>query len=99
VVVTMAEFKASLSGAVPAPDLNAPLSALWWAAKGGWDRAHELVSMPISIASKAISATPATGTGARRGRLPTVHWKLNGSGSPRRCSKVQAHERDEVKTD
>jgi hypothetical protein len=43
VVVTMAEFKASLSGAVPAPDLNAPLSALWWAAKGGWDRAHELV--------------------------------------------------------
>jgi len=36
----MAEFKASLSGAAPAPDLAAPLAALWWAAKGNWDRAH-----------------------------------------------------------
>ena len=39
----MAEFKASLSGAAPAPGLNAPLAALWWAAKGGWDQAHKLV--------------------------------------------------------
>ncbi len=40
--MTMAEFKASLSGAVPAPDLAAPLAALWWAAKGNWDRAHSI---------------------------------------------------------
>ncbi len=39
----MAEFKASLSGATPAPDLDAPLAALWWAAKGGWDQAHKIV--------------------------------------------------------
>ena len=39
----MAEFKASLSGAAPAPQLDAPLAALWWAAKGGWDQAHEIV--------------------------------------------------------
>ena len=38
----MAEFKASLSGAAPAPDLAAPLAALWWAAKGNWDRAHSI---------------------------------------------------------
>jgi hypothetical protein len=31
----MANFKASLSGAAPAPELDAPLAALWWAAKGG----------------------------------------------------------------
>jgi hypothetical protein len=47
VVVKMAEFKASLSGAAPAQELNAPLAALWWAAKGGskggWDRAHKIV--------------------------------------------------------
>jgi len=43
VVVTMAEFKASLSGAAPAPQLDAPLAALWWAAKGGWDQAHGIV--------------------------------------------------------
>jgi hypothetical protein len=39
----MAEFRASLSDASPAPQLNAPLMALWWAAKGGWDRAHKIV--------------------------------------------------------
>jgi hypothetical protein len=42
VVVTLAEFKASLSGAAPAPDLAAPLAALWWAAKGNWDQAHSI---------------------------------------------------------
>ena len=39
----MAEFKASLSGAAPAPQLDAPLAALWWAAKGEWDQAHKIV--------------------------------------------------------
>jgi hypothetical protein len=39
----MADFKASLSGAAPAPELNAPLAALWWAAKGKWDEAHKIV--------------------------------------------------------
>jgi hypothetical protein len=43
VVVKMAEFKASLSGAAPAPQLDAPLAALWWAARDGWDRAHGIV--------------------------------------------------------
>jgi hypothetical protein len=39
----MAEFKSSLSDAVPAPHLAAPLAALWWTAKGEWDRAHSVV--------------------------------------------------------
>ena len=38
----MSEFKASLSGAAPAPDLAAPLAALWWAARGNWERAHSI---------------------------------------------------------
>ena len=38
-----AEFKASLSGAAPAPGLAAPLAGLWWAAKGNWDEAHRIV--------------------------------------------------------
>ena len=41
-VVSPAEFKASLSGAAPAPDLAAPLAALWWAGKGDWDAAHRI---------------------------------------------------------
>jgi hypothetical protein len=43
VVVRLADFKASLSGATPAPDADAPLAALWWAAKGKWDDAHKIV--------------------------------------------------------
>jgi hypothetical protein len=39
----MTEFRASLSGAAPAPGLDAPLAALWWAAKGQWDEAHKIV--------------------------------------------------------
>jgi hypothetical protein len=39
----MTEFRASFSGAAPAPELAAPLAALWWAAKGGWDEAHRIV--------------------------------------------------------
>jgi hypothetical protein len=43
VVVNMAGFRASLPGAAPAPNLDAPLAALWWAAKGDWDAAHKIV--------------------------------------------------------
>jgi hypothetical protein len=43
VVVTFAEFKASLSGAAPASQLAPPLAGLWWAAKGDWEQAHKLV--------------------------------------------------------
>lgn len=39
----MAGFKASLSGAAPVPSVDAPLAALWWAAKGDWDQAHKIV--------------------------------------------------------
>ncbi|TFV43811.1 hypothetical protein [Bradyrhizobium niftali] len=42
-VVNVAAFIASLDGAAPAPDLNAPLAGLWWGAKGDWDRAHKIV--------------------------------------------------------
>jgi hypothetical protein len=43
IVVSMADFKASLSDTVPAPELDAPLAALWRAAKGQWDEAHKIV--------------------------------------------------------
>jgi hypothetical protein len=42
-VVNMADFKASLSNAAPAPNLASHLAALWWAAKGNWDQAHKIV--------------------------------------------------------
>ena len=39
----MSDFRASLSGTTPAPHLEPPLAALWWAAKGEWDKAHKIV--------------------------------------------------------
>jgi hypothetical protein len=43
VVVSIADFRASLSGSAPAQALAPPLAALWWAAKGDWDKAHGIV--------------------------------------------------------
>ena len=39
----LAEFKRSLSEKSPPPGLTPALSALWWAAKDDWERAHALV--------------------------------------------------------
>jgi len=41
--VNVAQFKASLYATAPAPQLGAPLAALWWAARGDWDQAHRIV--------------------------------------------------------
>ena len=35
-------FRASLTASAPPEDLSAALQALWWEAKGDWDKAHEL---------------------------------------------------------
>jgi hypothetical protein len=43
VVVTLAEFKASVATSSPPRDLAPAVEALWWAAKGDWDRAHKIV--------------------------------------------------------
>ena len=50
-------------------------------------------STPICIASRAISAMPATGTGRPASRSRRIRSKPNGSGSFRRCSGVEKHER------
>jgi len=38
----VANFKASLSEGSPLAGLSPPLVALWWAAKGDWDKAHKV---------------------------------------------------------
>jgi hypothetical protein len=38
----LSEFKNSLTVSAP-PPVSAPLRGLWWAAKGDWDRAHNVV--------------------------------------------------------
>ena len=40
--MTLSEFRVTLAERAP-PQASSALSALWWAAKGHWDRAHEIV--------------------------------------------------------
>ena len=40
--MTLAEFRSSLARSAPPAELAPPLAALWWAAKGDWNRAHKL---------------------------------------------------------
>ncbi len=54
--MSVADFKASLTGAAPAPDLDAPLAALWWAAKGQWDQAHRIAQDQDTAASAWVHA-------------------------------------------
>lgn len=39
--MTVAEFRASLTKSEPSTSLDVALQALWWDAKGNWDRAHD----------------------------------------------------------
>ena len=41
--MTFAEFKRSLSKRAPPAELSPALTALWWAGKNQWDKAHALV--------------------------------------------------------
>ena len=52
----MADFRASLSDIAPAPGLEAPLAALWWAAKGRWDEAHKIVQDEETAAAALVHA-------------------------------------------
>src|SRR5437016_13337492 len=41
--MTPDDFKRALSNDAPPKNLSPALEALWWAGKGEWDRAHEIV--------------------------------------------------------
>ena len=41
--MNVAAFKASVAKQTPPGDLAPPAQALWWAAKGDWDKAHTIV--------------------------------------------------------
>jgi hypothetical protein len=41
--VTFEQFERTLSKAAPPAGVSPPLAALWWAAKGDWNAAHQLI--------------------------------------------------------
>jgi hypothetical protein len=49
-------FRASLAGAAPPPGLSRAAQALWWDAKGDWDRAHDRAQAQDDAAGAAVHA-------------------------------------------
>ena len=41
--MTLEQFRRTLAKRAPPAEISAPLAALWWAAKGDWERAHGIV--------------------------------------------------------
>ena len=54
--MTFAEFKASVSQTAPPAGLGDPLTALWWAAKGDWDKAHEAAQQDEGVEAAWVHA-------------------------------------------
>jgi hypothetical protein len=50
------EFQESLTLEEPPKGLSAPLTALWWDARGDWPRAHDLVDALESTEGMAVHA-------------------------------------------
>ncbi len=54
--MTLDDYRQSLAHDAPPAGLGAPLEALWWAAKGEWERAHVLVQDDPGAAAAWVHA-------------------------------------------
>ena len=54
--MTLEEFRKSLNGERPPEDLPLPLTALWWDAKGDWNKAHESAQHDEGPAGASVHA-------------------------------------------
>jgi hypothetical protein len=54
--MSLEEFTASVAEQTPRAGLSAPLTALWWDAKGDWARAHALVDELETVDGMAVHA-------------------------------------------
>jgi hypothetical protein len=76
--VSIDAFKHSLSQIAPPPQATAPLQALWWAAKGEWDRAHALVQDEASREAAWVHAY----LHRVEGDLDNAHYWYRRAGKP-----------------
>jgi hypothetical protein len=75
--MTLAEFKASLSGEAP-PALAPPLLGLWYDARGDWDKAHQTVQNDDSPESAWVHAY----LHRKEGDLSNAHYWYRRAGKP-----------------
>ena len=54
--MNLSDFRASLTGEQPPRASTAVLQALWWAAKGDWEKAHKIVMGKDSLEASWVHA-------------------------------------------
>lgn len=94
VIVTVDDFRKSLTAAEPPARLSPALVGLWWDAKGDLKRAHESAQrdegpkapmgvgfMPTCIATRAIRATHPILRSDGQACVLGSHWMRNGPAS------------------
>jgi hypothetical protein len=54
--VDLPSFRASLTAAEPPAGASPPLRALWWDAKGNWEKAHDAAQEDASARSSLVHA-------------------------------------------
>ena len=76
--MTLSDFTASSAAARPPAGLGAPLEALWWAAKGDWDKAHKIVMHEESADAAWVHAY----LHRQEGDLPNAGYWYRTAGKP-----------------
>ncbi len=84
--MTMQQFQASLAEQAPAPQLSAPLRALWWDARGDWAQAHTQVDDLDTPQAMAVHAY----LHRREGDLANANYWYRRAGTPTRRDSIEA---------
>lgn len=82
---TLAEFNASVVQQTP-PELPSVLEALWWAAKGDWDKAHTIVQGDDGADAAWIHAY----LHRVEGDLPNAGYWYRAAGKPNASGALEA---------
>jgi hypothetical protein len=84
-MMTLAEFKISLSQPTPPSDLSKPLQALWEEAKGDWDKSHRLAQSMGDATGAWIHAY----LHRKEGDLANASYWYSGAGKSRPTTSLQ----------
>ena len=80
----LAAFRELLTAAAPPPGLDVPMQALWWDARGDWDKAHALADQRHDAAGSWVHAYLHRKEGDRGN---AAYWyRRAGKGLPARLS-------------
>ena len=84
--MNFAEFTSSIEKQAPPRDLAPPVEAVWWAAKGDWDKAHGIVMQEDSQEAAWVHAY----LHRVEGDLPNAGYWYRTAGKPAAAGALEA---------